>query len=192
MPGLRVGDTIVILGPGQRGLASVIAAREAGAGCIIITGLDADAAKLALAKELGAHQAINVQQDDPRAAVREITGGRLADVVLDVTAYAVDAVNQAIDLVRRGGTVILASTKGPKPVPNFFSDRLVFKEATVKGALGVDYPNYERAVRLIESGKYPLEKLHTHTLPLPEAEHALKLLAGQVPGESAIHIALAP
>src|SRR5438034_741617 len=50
MPGLSVGDTIVILGPGQRGLASVIAAREAGAGCIIVTGLTADERKLELAR----------------------------------------------------------------------------------------------------------------------------------------------
>ncbi|MDO8616841.1 MAG: alcohol dehydrogenase catalytic domain-containing protein [Dehalococcoidia bacterium] len=192
MPGLAVGDTIVILGPGQRGLACVIAAREAGAGRIIVTGLDADEHKLALAKELGAHHAINVQRQDPVPAVREATDGRMADVVVDVTAYAVDAVNQAINLARRGGTVVLAGTKGPQAVPDFLSDRIVFKELTVKGAFGVDYPNYERAVRLIESGKYPLEKLHTHTLPLADAERALRLLAGREPGESAIHIALVP
>jgi threonine dehydrogenase-like Zn-dependent dehydrogenase len=60
------------------------------------------------------------------------------------------------------------------------------------GALGVDHVNYGRAVRLIESRKYPLEKLHTHTLPLDQAEYALNLLAGKVAGEEAIHIALTP
>jgi len=54
------------------------------------------------------------------------------------------------------------------------------------------YPNYERAVRLIESRKYPLERLHTHTLPLTDAERAIRLLARQEPGEDAIHIALVP
>jgi len=192
MPGLRVGDTIVILGPGQRGLASVIAAREAGAGCVIVTGLAADERKLSLAKEFGADHAINVEAQDPISAVREITGGAMADVVVDVTAYAVEAVNQAVGLARRGGTVVLAGTKGPKPVPDFLSDRIVFKELTLKGAFGVDYDSYERAVRLIESGKYPLERLHTHTLPLADAERALRLLAREEPSEDAIHIALVP
>ncbi len=192
MPSLGVGESIVILGPGQRGLASVIAAREAGAGCIIVTGLGKDARKLALAREFGADHTVDVEREDAARVVREATDGRLADVVIDVTAYAVDAVNQAIDLARRGGRVVLAGTKGAQPVPQFLSDRIVYKELTVFGAFGVDYRNYERAVRLIESGKYALEKLHTHTLPLAEAERALRLLAGQVPGEEAVHIALVP
>jgi len=116
----------------------------------------------------------------------------MADVVVDVTSYSVEAVNQAINLARRGGTVVLAGTKGQKPVPEFLSDRIVVKELTVKGAFGVDYGNYERAVRLIESGKYPLERLHTHTLPLAEAERAIRILAREEPGEEAVHIALVP
>lgn len=192
MPSLQPGETVVVLGPGQRGLASVIAAREAGAGRIIVTGLGRDAAKLDLAREFGADLAIDVEQEDIRKAVRAATDGRGADVVIDVTAYATEAVTQAIDLARRGGRVVLAGTKGPKPVPDFYSDRVVIKELTIFGALGVDSPSYERAIRLIESGKYPLAKMHTHTLPLEEAEHALRLLAGEEPGEQAIHIVLAP
>jgi 2-desacetyl-2-hydroxyethyl bacteriochlorophyllide A dehydrogenase len=192
MPGLRVGDALLILGPGQRGLASVIAAREAGAGTIIVSGLAADEAKLALARELGADVAVNAERDDLGSAVREATGGRLADVTLDVTAYATQAVTQAIDLTRRGGTVVLAGTKGPNPVTDFMSDKVVMKELTIRGALGVDWPNYDRAIRTIESGKYPLDKLHTHTLPLEQAERAIRILAREEPGEDAIHIALVP
>jgi len=192
MPRLRVGETIVVLGPGQRGLASVIAAREAGAGCIIVTGLSRDERKLELAKEFGAHHAIDVERENVVARVREITRGDMADVVIDVTAYAVEAVTQAIDVARRGGRVVLGGTKGPKPVPNFISDKVVGKELTILGAFGVDWPAYEAAVRLIESGKYPLERMHTHTLPLEEAERGLALLAGSVQGEQAIHVALVP
>ena len=109
-----------------------------------------------------------------------------------MTAYANEAVTQAIDLTRRGGRVVLSETKGPKPVPDFYSDRIVVKELTVLGAFGVDTPNYLRAIRLIESRRYPLEEMHTHTLPLTEADRALRLLAGEEPGEQAIHIALVP
>jgi 2-desacetyl-2-hydroxyethyl bacteriochlorophyllide A dehydrogenase len=192
MPDLKVGDTLLILGPGQRGLASVIAAREAGAGTIIVTGLAADEPKLELARELGAGLAINVERDDLGSAVREATGGRLADIAIDVTSYATQAITQAIDLTRRGGTVVLAGTKGPNPVPDFISDKVVIKELTIKGALGVDWPNYERAIRTIESGRYPLDKLHTHTLPLEQAERAIRILAREEPAEDVIHVALVP
>jgi 2-desacetyl-2-hydroxyethyl bacteriochlorophyllide A dehydrogenase len=192
MPGLSVGDTIVILGPGQRGIASVIAAKEAGAGCIIVTGLSADERKLDLCRNFGADHTIDVEKDDAVSAVRDITSGAMADVVIDVTAYATTAVTQAIGLARRGGTVVLAGTKGPKPVENFMSDHVVLKELRVIGALGVDYPNYERAIRLIESRRYPLEKMHTHTLPLEDAERALRILSREEPSEDAVHIALIP
>lgn len=192
LPDLRNGETVVILGPGQRGLSCVIAAREAGAGCIIVTGLSRDEQKLALAREFGADHTIDVEREPLVPRVREITGGDMADVVVDVTAYAVEAVTQAIDLARRGGRVVLGGTKGPKPVPDLLSDKIVLKELTLFGVLGVDWPAYDAAIRLIESGKYALERMHTHTLPLADAERGLELLAGKVAGERAVHIALIP
>ncbi len=192
VPGTKVGDTIVVLGPGQRGLASVIAAREAGAACIIVTGLSRDERKLALAREFGAHHTIDVEREDVVRRVREITDGAMAGIVVDVSAVANEPVVQAIDLARRGGTVVLAGMKGPRPVEGFYNDRVVAKELTIRGVFGVDFPAYEQAVRLIESGTYPLEKMHTHTLPLEDAERALRMLAGEIPGEEAVHIALVP
>jgi threonine dehydrogenase-like Zn-dependent dehydrogenase len=193
MPRLEPGEMIVILGPGQRGLGSVLAAKEAGAGKIIVTGLERDATKLELAREFGADLTLIADKDDVRRSVREATNGRGPDVVIDVTSYATSAVTLAVDLARRGGRVVLAGTKGlGNPVPDFFSDKIVMKELIVIGALGVDHANYERAVRLIESRKYALEKMHTHTLPLDEAERAIRLLSGVEPGEQAIHIALVP
>ena len=125
-------------------------------------------------------------------SVRELTDGAGADVVIDVTAYATLAVTQAIAMARRGGRIVLAGTKGQRPVEDFMSDIVVFKEVTIMGALGVDWPAYEAAIRVIESGRYPLDKMHTHTLPLAEAERGLRLLAGNEPGEEAISIALVP
>jgi threonine dehydrogenase-like Zn-dependent dehydrogenase len=72
MPRLKIGETIVVLGPGQRGLACVIAAREAGAGRIIVTGLGRDERKMALAREFGAHETIDVERGDAVHRVREL------------------------------------------------------------------------------------------------------------------------
>ena len=61
---------------------------------------------------------------------------------------------------------MLAGVKGFKPVPDFVSDLIVVKEITIKGAFGVTWRAYESAIRLIESGRVPLEKMHTHDFPL--------------------------
>ena len=125
--------------------------------------------------------------------MREATGGGARTWLSTSRPTPTQAVTQSIDLARRGGRMVLAGTKGlGNPVPDFFSDRVIMKELTIYGALGVDPENYAKAVRLIESRKYPLEGMHTHTLPLAEAERALQMLAGDVEGEEAIHIALVP
>ncbi len=192
LPKTRVGDTVVILGSGQRGLASVIAAREAGAGCIIVTGLSADADKLSLATEFGADYTIDVEEEDAVERVRDITGRAMADVVVDVAPYATQPVLDAIMIARRGGPIVLAGTKGNRPVPGLLTDLIVTRQLTIIGAFAVDYPAFESAIRIIESGKYPLEKMHTHTFSLDQVEHAIRVLAREIPGEEAIHIAIKP
>ncbi len=192
IPQTQVGDTIVVLGPGQRGLASVIAARHAGAGTIIVTGLAADAEKLKLAKFYGADHTIDVDNENAVERIRQITKGQGADVVIDVTSYATDPVREALSYVRAGGTIVLAGVKGFKPIPDFVTDMIVMKEITIKGAIGVTASGYGKAIDLIESNTVQLEKMHTHNFSLEEAELAIKTLARQVPGDESIHSCLIP
>ena len=154
MPNTRPGDSVVILGPGQRGLACVVACREVGAGTIIVTGLAADANKLALARAFGADHTIDVDNEDAIARVKQNHQGRGADVVVDVSSYATKPVADAMSMVRPGGTVVLAGVKGFKPVENFVSDLIVMKEIRITGAIGVTSSGYKAAIRVIESGAY--------------------------------------
>ncbi|MBX3706706.1 MAG: zinc-binding dehydrogenase [Pseudomonadales bacterium] len=192
LPRTAPGDTVVILGPGQRGLASVIACREVGAGTIIVTGLAADARKLALARAFGADHTIDVENEDAVRRVKELTGGRGADVVVDVSAYATAPVADALSMARPGGTVVLAGVKGFKAVERFVSDLVVMKELTLRGAIGVTSSGYRAAIRLIESGRVPVERMHTHDFPLAEAELAIRTLAREIPGDESIHSTLLP
>jgi threonine dehydrogenase-like Zn-dependent dehydrogenase len=192
VPATKPGDTVLILGPGQRGLASVIACREVGAGSIIVTGLAADARKLALAREFGADHTIDVENENAKQRVRELTDGRGADVVVDVSAYATEPVAEALDYVTMGGTIVLAGVKGFKPIDHFISDKIVLKEIRVQGAIGVTSSGYRSAIRLIESGKVPVEKMHTHDFALRDAETAIRTLAREIPGEESIHSCLIP
>ena len=192
IPQTQPGDTVLIQGPGQRGLACVLACREVGAGRIIVTGLEVDAQKLALAREFGADTTIDVQNENTRQRVRELTDGKGADVVVDVSSYAVEPVVEAIDHVRMGGTVVLAGVKGFKEIPGFVSDKLVMKEIALRGAIGVTRTGYANAIRLIESHKYPIERMHTHDFGLEQAELAIRTLAREIPGEESIHSCLLP
>jgi threonine dehydrogenase-like Zn-dependent dehydrogenase len=192
IPQTQPGDTVLVLGPGQRGLASVLACREVGAGTIIVTGLAADAAKLQIAKEFGADHTIDAQNENVKRRVRELTDGRGADVVVDVTSYATEPVTESLDYARPGGTIVLAGVKGFKPVPDFVTDKIVMKELSIRGAIGVTWSGYASAIRTIESRKYPIERMHTHEFDLRDAERAIRMLAREIPGEESIHSCLIP
>jgi threonine dehydrogenase-like Zn-dependent dehydrogenase len=188
IPELHTGESLVILGPGQRGLASVLAARAAGAGQIIVTGLSADARKLELARRFGATHTIDVGREDARRRIRELTNGRGADVVLDVSSYALEPVASALDYVATGGRVVLAGVKGFKPVPDFVSDKIVMKEIRISGAIGVTSSAYRNAIRLIESQATPIADMHTHDFALRDASEAIRALEAN----ESIHSVLVP
>jgi threonine dehydrogenase-like Zn-dependent dehydrogenase len=189
---VAAGDTVVVLGAGQRGLTCLLAARAAGAGQVLITDLARAANKLELALELGADAVIVADEEDVVARVQELTEGRLADVVVDVSAMATQPVLDAVEMVRRGGTIVLAGLKGGRPVPGFVSDRLVFKSITMRGVFTVDSRAYVEAIRLIEAEPDRFARLHTRSYPLERAEEALLDLAGRLDGPPAVHVAIVP
>src|SRR5205809_4382684 len=127
LPHTGPGDTVLVLGPGQRGLASVVAARAAGADTIIVTGLTRDAQKLTLARELGADHVIDVEAEDARRRAKELTAGRGADVVVEVTANSPVPVAETLHYVAIGGRIVLAGVKGYKPVSDFVCYLVVMK-----------------------------------------------------------------
>jgi threonine dehydrogenase-like Zn-dependent dehydrogenase len=191
--GTRLGDTVVVFGAGQRGLACTIAAKAVGARCVIITDLAAAQYKLALAREFGADHTIVADEEDVVARVREITQGTFADVVVDVSAYATQPVVDAVEVVKPRGTIVLTGVKGAnRTIPSFVSDKVVLKSITIKGVFGVDSPAYEQAIRIIESGRYPLARMHSHDFALAEAATAVKTLARDLPGTEPTHIAIRP
>ena len=192
VPGTRAGDDVVILGCGQRGLACLIAAREAGARRIVITGTATDGHKLTLARELGADAAVDVESADVAGVVRDVTGGAGARVVVDTTPFATQPVIDAVEVAAPGGVVVLAGLKGQRPVSGLYTDSIVHKELTVIGVRGADNASMERAARLIESGAPQLSALHTHSFDIADAERALQTLAGEVPGARPISVTITP
>jgi len=109
-----------------------------------------------------------------------------------VTANAPEPIAEALHYAATGARIVLAGVKGFKAVPEFVSDLVVVKELTLVGAFAVTSRGYEAAIRLIESGRVPLERMHTHDFPLEDAERAIQTLAGEVPGETSVHSCLRP
>ncbi|WP_136710024.1 alcohol dehydrogenase catalytic domain-containing protein [Agromyces sp. H66] len=189
--GVQPGDTVVILGAGQRGIAAAIAATSAGAEHVIATGLARDAHKLRIAREFGVQTTIFADQEDVVERVSEATAGRGADVVLDVTPSAAQPVRDAVEVARMGSTVVLAGLKHGRPI-EVVTDKLIQKGLRVIGARGVEGRSIREAIAIIESGAYPLEKLGTHTFGLDGIVEAVQVLSGRVEGEHALNIAILP
>ncbi|WP_255197556.1 zinc-dependent alcohol dehydrogenase [Halorarius litoreus] len=187
----EVGESVLVLGPGQRGLSAVIAAAEAGCGPIVATGLTRDADRLAIAEEFGATHTVDVGTESLAGRVDAITDGRGVDVVVDTTPGATQSVVDAIDVVRPGGTVVLAGTKGMREVDGFVSDEVVLDNISIEGTLGTRAWSFERAIDVIEAGDYDLDQLHSHTLGLDEIERAIQLQGGDA-DEDAFHITVTP
>lgn len=184
--GTEVGDTVLILGAGQRGLACVVAAREAGAGTIIITGLRADARNLEVAGLFGATHRLIAEDTDVPLAVAEITAGAMADRAIDLTPHASQPVLDALDSVRPGGTVVLAGLKGTD-ISGFSPDTVALRALNIRGGRGGSAWSSRCAIDILEANRYPLAMLHTHSFSLDQAALALRTIAGEVPGERPIH-----
>ena len=192
VPNTAFGDTVLILGCGQRGLGSVIACAQAGAKCIIITGLARDRRKLELARRFGAHHVIVADQENVVERVMAITGGQGADVAVDVTPSATQPVNDAIAAVRTGGTVVLAGLKGGTKRVEIDTDALAMREIRLQGVFSQGAAPYEQAIEMLTRRHAALAPMHTHEFPLEQVGQAIETLAGERPGEEAVCISIHP
>ena len=66
------------------------------------------------------------------------------------------------------------------------------KRVTIKGWVGQSNDSYQRALDLIASRKYPIEKLRTHVYGIDKLETAIDVLAGDVPSENALNVVVTP
>jgi threonine dehydrogenase-like Zn-dependent dehydrogenase len=183
---VSAGDIVVIEGPGHMGMASIVAARAAGASNIIVTGVGKDQFRLDCAVKIGADHSINVDDDDPVERVRKITAGRMADVVLDAASGNPITVNLAMDLVKKGGHVVIAGMKD-LPLEGFHSDWIPTRRITIHPGAGLDT---EGAVKLINNGSVPTAELLGETFALEQFEEAFSLLTRQTAGRDAVRVAL--
>ena len=189
--GVGFMSTVLIQGPGQQGLSQIVACRQAGAALIIVTGTGRDAARLELAKQLGADRTVDVDREDPLEAVLELTGGKGVDVVLDCTAGAgATPVLLGIDaLKRRAGTLLVQGELAK--FPDFPLKKLTEKAITIKSARGHSYRAVELAIEQLASKRFPLHLLTTHEYSLEDADTAIRAVGGEI-ADGVVHVSLLP
>lgn len=181
---ITFADVVVVAGCGPIGLGMIAGAAAKFPAEIV--ALDMDPRKLDLALSAGATRAINIAEEDAVATVREMTGGYGADVYLEGTGHP-SAVLQGLNLLRKLGRFVEYSVfKDDVSVDwSIISDD---KELDVLGAhLG---PNcWPAAIRMIESGRLPMDEICTHQLPLADFQKGLDLVAS---GKESIKVSLIP
>lgn len=182
---------VLIQGPGQQGLSQVVACKQAGASLIIVTGTGADEARLALARDLGADCTIDISREDPRERIADLTAGLGVDVVLDCTSGAGTApVLLGIDVLRRReGTIVVQGELAS--FPDFPMKLLTEKSITMRSARGHAYRSCELAIRMLELGRFPLERLLSHTFSLEDVDAAIRAVGGER-SQDVIHAAVRP
>jgi threonine dehydrogenase-like Zn-dependent dehydrogenase len=185
---VKFGETVVVLGAGAQGLVTVIAAKEANAGKIIVVGKEKMQLKWDLAREYGADTLVDLEKEaDPVAVVSELTGGRMADVVVECTGAA-SMMEMGLDIVRPAGRFVMVGTSGYAKSA-LTTDKIVFKEITVLGGLGQSWDT-EMAVNIINSRKFALEKMITDVYPLEQADEAMRYFMGNP--NKALRVAIKP
>lgn len=185
------GRSLLVMGPGQQGLACVLSAKAAGADLVILSGLSRDQRRLEVGRQLGADFTIEADREDVRERVREITAGKGVDAAVDTTsATSNEMVPLMIDVVKRKeGRIVVQSIGGT--IENFPIEKLARKYITVKAARGHSYAAVELAIQRIASGRYPLELLTTHCFGLDDVDLAIRSVGGTgAPG--AIHVTVTP
>lgn len=188
--GAGPGQAVVVLGPGQQGLGCVLAAHVAGASEVICVGLARDTHRLEVARALGATHTIRADATDTAAEVARITGGEMADLVIDAAAGTSATVNQAIALVRKRGTVVCAvSSRVPLDGVDF--GQLSRKCLTVRGVRGHSYQAVESALALMASKRYAIGEISSLTVGIEGVHEAILGTAGEL-DRSVIHATVLP
>src|SRR3546814_5439980 len=128
-----------MLGSVQRGLAWFVAAVEAGASQIILTGLRSDAFKLDIARQLGATVTMIAEDEDIPGRIAELTNGRGVDLVCDTTPYVFEPVLDPIKAVRNKGRIVLSGLKDSRLMDGVPLDPLMMKQIRMLGVLATGH-----------------------------------------------------
>lgn len=164
---IKKGDTVLVLGAGPTGLCTLMCAALYEPGAIICADISEERLELVRSQKL-ADRVINPRKEDTAEAVRAMTEGRGADVVIEA-AGGEDTFRMAWEAARPNGTVCIVAMyeeAQPLPLPDMYGKNLTFKTG------GVDANACDEILRLIAEGRLDTTCMITHTFPLDQVMEA--------------------
>lgn len=173
---VSIGNAVVIVGPGLQGISAAAVAKESGANPIIVVGLSRDRARLDMAKRFGADVTLTSDKEDPIAAVSEITGGKMADIVMDVSSSPAGAA-LAYSVAGKGAAFVMPGLYKEKVSLDL--NRAVVNELKLLGVYSHDFRAVRPAIKMVRNSTRPFSELISHCFPLEDAEKAVHLVAGK-------------
>ena len=173
--GLVAGESVVVTGPGPIGLLGAAVAKALGAQPVILTGTRDN--RLEIGKKLGADHVINVRNEDVVEKVRELTGGQGVDYVVEC-AGAPNGLNEAAQMVNRGGKICLAAFPGNSPEVDVAY--LVRNNIYLFGIRGEGKSATHRAEAFMRQKRFDATLIHTHTFEMEDLEEALRYAKDRV------------
>lgn len=181
--GSVLGKRVVIIGQGPIGLAFTDFLVRAGASQVIAT--DVVDERLAISRRYGATHTLNARREDIAEAVKEITKGALADVVVEACGLP-ETCNQAFHLIRMHGTVMVFGMPHGDPVFPFDWGAMYYKLANVvvtnSARAGEVAESVKVAVDLMAQGRLDPSPMITHTLPFAEVGRAYEMFSRRTDG----------
>ena len=176
---VKLNDYVLLLGVGGLGMQGIQLARLSGGRVI---GVARHEEKLKAAKEAGAEWVINGNDENLVDKVMEVTGGRGADVVIDLVSVQ-ETFRNAADCVKKGGTIVVVGSFSREI--NFQVTQVMFKEIEIKGSAGMKKQTVMDAIDLCESGL--ISPLVSEMYSLKDINLAAKRLSkGEIIGRSVI------
>ncbi|MBW1919886.1 MAG: alcohol dehydrogenase catalytic domain-containing protein [Deltaproteobacteria bacterium] len=175
--GYIVGDDVAIIGPGPLGLISASVARALCAERIFLIGTRSS--RLETGKSIGADRIINVHDEDPVKVVREETGGKGADLVIE-SSGAPTGIQTAVEMCKRMGKVLLLGYPEEPASLNFAM--MGMRNIHIFSVRGEGWANCARGISLLSQGKVTLKPLATHSFPLDQVEEAFRTFTERIGG----------
>jgi threonine dehydrogenase-like Zn-dependent dehydrogenase len=175
-----LGWNVAVVGQGPIGQLFCGALRNLGAKQII--GIDRIASRLSLSQRMGATAVINVEQEEPIAAVADLTGGTMADLVIEAVGHENQALNLCIDLCRRQGRIHYFGVP-PQLIDGIRWRDLLMKNLAITTSVGPDFTrDYPSAMQWIGEGRIDVRPLVTHSFPLSEIQTAFEIFSDRKDG----------
>lgn len=173
---IQEGDTVTILGQGLVGNLVMQVVKDYKPERII--AIDALELRCKLSAQLGADAVVNCSKTDPVKAIRDLTGGKGADIVIDCVGgdAGIKSFEQAQDIVRAGGTIHLIALYQGGPLP-LYSGKIMNKRL-LAGILVSEPRSHtaQKAIKHIQDGRVQIKGMITHRFPISEAKKAFDLL----------------